>query len=375
VDNTINGGFFSWAAGGTLAPIRDIQFRGNYTRSFRSPAITELFFPQSPGFNFVNDLCTPAARNSGPAPAIRLRNCNAFLAAFPNATPLDAAQASVPSLSGGNPNLQNEVAESWSAGVIIRPRWIPRLSITADWIDIRIQDPIANLTTAQVVSACFDNPDFNLNDPANGNDFCSAIRRNPAGTRDPNGRDIGGQVPNDPANPAVRVGFVNGERIEFEGLQGTLNYTLPLDFLGLQGNFDVGADVLYVERRLVDLTGVAPTESQGLQVNNDPQFGANIRFRYTERQWGITSSIQFTGNQTIGFTNRDDRDVREIDEIDAYAIVNAGLFFNVSENFRFNFSVTNLFNEQGQDYFGVLIPASQVDLLGRRYAASVRLSF
>ncbi|MGY2732428.1 TonB-dependent receptor plug domain-containing protein [Sphingomonas sp. UYP23] len=41
VDNSTNGGFFSWTAGGTISPVRDIQFRGNFTKSFRAPAITD----------------------------------------------------------------------------------------------------------------------------------------------------------------------------------------------------------------------------------------------------------------------------------------------------------------------------------------------
>lgn len=50
VDNAVNGGFFAYAGGAVIAPIADISFRGNYTNSFRAPAITELFAPQSKVF-------------------------------------------------------------------------------------------------------------------------------------------------------------------------------------------------------------------------------------------------------------------------------------------------------------------------------------
>ena len=82
-DNTVNGGFFSYMVGGTLAPIPDVEFRGNFTRSFRSPAITELFLPKVNTFAFVPHLCQTSARNAGPAPTIRAANCAAFIAAFP----------------------------------------------------------------------------------------------------------------------------------------------------------------------------------------------------------------------------------------------------------------------------------------------------
>ena len=182
VDNTVNGGFFAYSAGGIVAPVRDVQFRGNYTKSFRAPAITELFLPQSNAFSTVADLCSPANRNAGPVPETRSRNCAAFLSVFPNATPLDAAAATVPSRTGGNPDLENEVAKSFTYGVILQPRFIPGLSITADYIDINIEQPIANLSVAAINAACFDNENFDASDPANANAFCSRIGRQPVGT-------------------------------------------------------------------------------------------------------------------------------------------------------------------------------------------------
>jgi len=377
VHNTVNGGFYSYAFGGHFAPIRDVEFRGNFTRSFRSPAITELFLPQTPGFTFVNDLCSSSAKAAGPVPAIRTKNCNAFLAAFPNATPLDAATASVPSLTGGNPTLDNERANSWTAGVIIRPSFLPRFSMTADYVSISLQDPIANLTVAQIVNACFDNEDFNLSDPANGNEFCSRIGRHPAGTKDVNGRDIGGQVIADQANPAVTSGIVNGVEILFRGWQGTLNYNIPIDRWGMNGTFSIGADMLYVKSRLVNISGVAPARTDGTitpGVISDPEFSGQLRLRYVEDTWGINTTINYTGEQLFSRFSRTP-DTRELDELDDYVLVNGGIWFDPARDFRLTLSVTNVFNRVGQEYFGAIHPSSLVDLLGRRFAASVRLRF
>ena len=368
VDNTVNGGFFSWAVGGHLAPIRDVEFRGNFTRSFRSPAITELFLPRTTAFFFVPDLCSPGNIGGGPAPAIRTRNCQAFLARFPGATPLLAATASVPGFSGGNPNLENEQADSWTAGVIVRPRFLPRFSMTADYVSITLNQPIANLTVAQIVSACFDNPDFDLNDPANGNEFCSRIRR-----------DANGQVPGDLGNPAVTTGFVNGQEIKFRGWQGTLDYSIPMDFWGMNGTFSIGGDLLYVASRLNNITGVAPARSDG--VVGDPEFAGTLRLRYVEDTWGINTTVNYIGEQVFSRFNRapgvasSGPDARELDELDDYVLVNTGIWFNASRDFRLTLSVNNLFNRLGQDYFGVLHPTSFSDLLGRRFAASARVRF
>jgi outer membrane receptor protein involved in Fe transport len=366
-DNTVNGGFYSYMVGGTLAPIPDIEFRGNFTRSFRSPAITELFLPQVNTFAFVPDLCQPSARNAGPAPAVRSANCAAFIAAFPGtdfSSPDPASTASVPAQSGGNPTLENEAADSYSFGVILRPSFIPRLSITADYIDITLNQPIANLTVAQIASGCFDNPDFDASDPSNGNSFCQQINYGP-----------NGRVQGDPQNPAVRSGFVNGNSIKFSGIQGTIGYDLPL----FRGNFTIGGDMLYVRRRLVDITGVAPSRSDG--VLGDPEFSGQLRFRYAQDDFGMTTTVTYTGDQLFSRLNRapgvagSGPDARELDKLKAYVVVSSGVFFDATDDFRLTLSVTNLFDRQGQNYFGELHPSSYNDLIGRRFQVSARATF
>lgn len=374
-DNSIVGSNFAYTVGGTFAPIRDVEFRGNYTQSFRSPAITELFLPVVNAFNFVNDLCFVGARNLGPAPATRARNCAAFIAAFPNTNfnvPDPASTASVPSQSGGNIGLQNEKATSYTFGAIIRPRFIPRLAITADYINIRLNDPIANLTAAQVVSGCFDNENFDTSDVLNANAFCSRIRRDPAT----------GRVTNTPG-PNIRTGFVNGNVIRFSGIQGTFGYSLPLSGIGLPGEFSASGDMLYVRRRVNDITGVAPVRSDGEL--SDPEFAGQLRLRYVNRKFGINTTLNYTGEQLFSRLNREEgqpsqgRDAREIDELDDFVTVNGGVFFDPTEAFRLTFSVNNVFDRRGQKYFGELIPASFLnsggDQIGRRFSASARVRF
>lgn len=374
VDNTVNGGFFAWAAGGVIAPVRDVAFRGNYTKSFRAPAITELFLPISNSFVNVPDLCSPANRNAGAAPTTRAANCAAFLGAFPNATPLDAASATVPGRSGGNPILNNEVARSFTYGVIVQPRFVRGLSLTVDYISIKIDNPIANLTVTQIASACFDNASFNTADPANGNAFCSQLRRYATGQGGTaaNGGDRGGQVVVDPANPGVSSGFVNGNRIKFSGIQSTLHYTSDLAGLGLPGSIELGVDALYVRRRLVDITGVAPLRTDG--TFGDPKWSGQANLRYLGEGWGFATSVNYVGKQLATRAART-LDLREFNSLKAFATVNQSLYFDVNKRMRMTFSVTNLFDRVGQSYFGVIAPASYTDLFGRRFSVTARVRY
>lgn len=364
VDNSINGGFFSWAAGGSIAPVRDIELRGNFTRSFRAPALTELFLPRSNLFGFVPDLCLPQAISAA-NPAVRpdrQRNCDAFLAAFPNISrPQIAAQASVPQVSGGNPNLENEQADSWSVGGIIRPWFLPNFSVTVDYINIAITNPIANLTSAQINSACFDNPIFNTADPANGNQFCSLIQR-----------ESNGEVVSNPTNPGVTTGFVNGQSIDYEGIVASALYTTSLEDLGVAGSIQLRGDLNVTLFRQVNITGIGPQPTHG--TIGDEQFVGQLAANYLGKNWGFGSVVNYTGEGLFSRAGRTP-DTREFDQLEDYVTVDFNVYFETDDNFRFNVVVNNAFDRRCQDYFGFCIPASINDAFGRTFSASVSKRF
>ncbi|RZM34657.1 MAG: TonB-dependent receptor, partial [Sphingomonas sp.] len=74
-------------------------------------------------------------------------------------------------------------------------------------------------------------------------------------------------------------------------------------------------------------------------------------------------------------------DIREIDEVDDYVLVNPSMYFDVEKKFRLTFSVSNLFNRHGQKYYGAYIPNSYLNfdttslLLGRRFTVAARATF
>jgi len=364
VDNSTNGSFQSWAAGGAFAPIRDIEFRGNFTRSFRTPSITELYSARALGFFAVPDLCSPANINAGPAPTVRATNCAAFLAQYPGATPLAAATLGAPGYFGGNPNLRNEVADSFTYGVLLQPSFVPNLSVTVDYINIKIKDPITLLLPTSIASGCFDNVSFNAADPANGNGFCSLIQR-----------DANGQVVYSTTNPGVTAGYVNGKQIRMDAVQAAVNYMTGLERLNLPGNLAVGVDVFHLRNRLNDVTGVAPVQSEGLV--GDPKWQGQLRLRYENQTWGIGSNVNYTGAQAVAYTNRgaSPSDIREIDHFDPFATVDSSVWFKTDDGFRLTLSVTNVFNRVGQEYNGYIVPASINDALGRRFSLSIGKHF
>ncbi|MDG6719352.1 hypothetical protein QCE92_14395, partial [Staphylococcus aureus] len=166
-------------------------------------------------------------------------------------------------------------------------------------------------------SACFDNASFNADDPANGNAFCSLIRR-----------DAAGQVISDPASPAVNAGYVNGVRYDFEGLQAVLEYRTRLNGLKLPGTLIIGGDVYFQGKRLNDVTGVAPARTDG--TISDPQFQGQARFRYRTDSWGFSTFVNYTGQQLTSRFNRgpNPNDTREFDKYKDFITVDANIFFD-----------------------------------------------
>ncbi len=163
--------------GALWSPHDWISFRGNRSRSVRSPSIVESLGAPQTGFASLASAfpCTAINRSQGPASGIRLTNCDAFekklgLPAGTFAT-LQPPGGSVPAGVGGNPAIQNEVATNWTAGFVINPSFLEGLEIQADYLSIRLDGQIG---LSFLGTSCFDQPDYPLS-LIGGVSACEAI--------------------------------------------------------------------------------------------------------------------------------------------------------------------------------------------------------
>ncbi len=159
---------------GIYAPIAAISVRGSYGRSVRAPNIGELQRPLSGTSNFFSDPCYVANRSRGTQ--YRTANCQTLITAaggnFANFTAQNNPDATIfiPGSVAGNPNLRPEVARTWTAGVVLRPDFVPGLSVALDWYDIDLTDAIINPDPNNYAAACVDQPTLD-------NVFCPQISR------------------------------------------------------------------------------------------------------------------------------------------------------------------------------------------------------
>jgi outer membrane receptor protein involved in Fe transport len=151
-----------------LAPIRDVRLRGSYNRAVRAPNVVELFAPQGIGLAGSSDPCSTTT------PTATLAQCQnqGVTAAQYGTIPKNPANQ-YGALFGGNPNLAPETADTYTAGVVLQPRFVPGLALSADYFDIKVKDLIGTLGFSTIMNQC-----LQTGDPF----FCSKIHRDSAGS-------------------------------------------------------------------------------------------------------------------------------------------------------------------------------------------------
>lgn len=172
-DYSTIGGADAWKASLVWTPVQDVKVRGSLSQAVRAPNIFELFSPDQPAFFRPVDPCSQeeidalAASDPGTA-GIRVANCRA--AGIPEGftDPLSARFAGV---SGGNKDLQEETADTETIGIVLQPRFIPNLTISVDYWDIKVEDAIVAVDDQDIVDNCYDSATF-------PNDYCALFTRN-----------------------------------------------------------------------------------------------------------------------------------------------------------------------------------------------------
>jgi outer membrane receptor protein involved in Fe transport len=159
---------YAYNAGIEYAPVRDIRFRANYGRSVRAPNIDESAFPVVP--NFSNGFVDPCSVNAIGQNVNRSTNCTAQLTPAQLAN-LPVGGYSLPVLSGSNPDLEAEEADSYTIGAVFVPSFLPGFSLTVDYFDITVNNVILSLGAQTIANACYDSPGFT-------SPLCALIKRN-----------------------------------------------------------------------------------------------------------------------------------------------------------------------------------------------------
>lgn len=359
----------SYNYGGEWAPIQDVRFRVMQARSVRAPNINELFQPAQQDFpSGLQDPCLGVTANTAGTLGTQCRaaaGVAANIAANGAFTGNQADLQGITSFGGGNPALQEEKGDSFTAGVVINPRSIAglrNLVVTVDYYNIRIKDAIVSTPLQFILNQCY-----------NGGlqQFCDLIVRRAA----PVGPNSAGSL------DEVNTSPVNSGGVKTSGLDVVVDWRTNLANLGLAGNLNLKGSYTHL---ISGYTIPAPGAERDYFAG---ELGAS-RDRFTVVSGYDLDGVGLTVTGTwLGQASLDDQftGARPGSNI-AYRVrpqfyLDSQLRFRTADNFEFYVGGFNLLNNKppfvadigsdaGQDTY-----TSAYDPLGRRYYAGFRLSF
>lgn len=370
VDHSLSGGATTWSAGMRFAPRLPgwgdgLLFRGVFTHAIRSPAVTELFTGSSPQAVTLQDVCNADNFDEGLAPEIRAANCAAALAAVGAPAPGSFNEttdvASVVGFQGGNPELDNEEADSWSVGIVYQPVDMPQLHLAADWSNIKLEGGIETLGIGTLMAACYDSPDF-PNVPS-----CNAFRRLTAAeaAAQPGPARVAGDVAN-----GFRSGFINTSTIEFSGLIAAAGYgfTLP----GALGSMRFGTKWFYTDEFQSTLFSGVESENQA-GTGAVPRNRFNFDVGYSWRQLDIDLQARWFQSTIV------DREATIEDlpfnSLPSHTLLNATVGYRISDKLGLQLAVSNVLDKEIPERARAVGAFGIYDPIGRRYFATLRANF
>lgn len=320
VDNTFAGKSNTWTEGLRWAPVQDVLFRGNRTISIRAPAITELFLPTSTSNEFAADPCDHTNIGSGLVPATRAKNCEA--AGIPPGFVSDVINATVKGTTSGDPTLAPEKADSYTYGMVLRPRWTPRFNISMDYINIKMTNAIEQLDLTELMDECYDSTDY-PNNPA-----CTHFQRNP----------VTHQV------TGYSDGFINAGLLHFQGF--TLGVEEGFDLPRQWGSMQFRAHYLDTKTLLLQVGSAQPLNlADTLNQNNaTPKGKAVFDVNYMKGPFEWYWQAQYYS--MMDFNNQNTPTSQNILSVPRWWLFNSTVSYDATKSLQFRVVVDNVFNKQ-----------------------------
>ena len=330
-----SGTVWTWKVGGTWdTPLDGIRLRAVTSRDVRAPNLSELF--AAPTVTTLPNFNDPFR--------------NQAVQVFQNTI--------------GNTNLKPEVARNTELGIVLaRPSWLPGLSLSFDYYDIKLNGVVSTLSADQIVRFCFE-----------GNQaFCGGFQLDgPQGTN-----------------------FVNVQPFNLASWK-TSGFDIEASYqwqqpLGLPGTFTVRALGTHIRKFIVNagIAGVDPVDQAGANNGATPdwkwlaiQTYDSGRFSFTVQERWISDGTfgnQYVVCQSSCPASTANHPTIDYNRMKGAFYVDIGATFKFGDNLSIYGKVDNLFDKDPvaapQTNTGLDINPALYDTLGRIYRAGVRFNF
>lgn len=258
-----------WEVGFNWQVVPAVRFRGTMGTSYRSPALYELFLGnQTAFFSQINDPCVDYQNSSN---ELIRQNCASI------GIPPDyqgGASSGTIITGGGVGVLEPETSDASTIGVILTPSFT-NLSVAVDYFEIEVNDQIAQLGAAGILSGCYNATNF-------PNEFCNLFDR--------------GDVNSPFAITEIRDSFININEQTTRGIDLTARYQREFDF----GTLTVDGKATWTLEDVLQLFDPAATSSFDNNDFNrtigDPDVVANLDLRFDRGDWTYSWFMDFIGH-------------------------------------------------------------------------------
>ncbi len=248
-----SGAVTTWKAGLTWQVYDDLRLRGTLSRDIRAPNLQDLFDGGRPTVGTVLD---PTQKSSANPQGVNV---------------------SISTLTGGNPNLTPEIANTRTFGAVYQPSWLRGFSVSADYYKIAIKDAIVPLTSQQIVDQCYGVNGLTPNAAA-----CAAISL---------------ANPDNLIDAQIHTGNVNASHQEMAGIDYEASYHTPLHVWGRSGGLELH---LVASERLSSWTLLNNLLTNNLDVPSDgPKWRGLFSAGYTQGPSRTTATIRYFGSGVL----------------------------------------------------------------------------
>jgi len=323
--------------------VPSLKVRANYATAFRIPNIPELFGGIAEGNLTTTDPCS--GWSTLPGDSVVRQNCQAY------GVPAGYVQPgnTILTTAGGNPDLEPEDANSFTIGAVWTPGFLPGLTLTVDYFDIKIENAIQRIDGSTKLAICY-------NTPGLAHPFCDASNF----TRN----SVTGEVDflsSQPVNAADErvTGIDLGGLYEFDVADFDSTVSLDVSYLD---RYDVrpfpGADVIEYAGKITGGRG------------SYAKWRAYTSLTMKQDAWSGSYSMQYIGSADD--INAAPGDIG--DHAPSVTYHNVQLKYSPSKSFDVALGIDNLYDKKApfiQSYTDANTDTMTYDLLGRRWYARV----
>jgi len=323
-DYSTSGSAVPWHFGAAFSPVTDLTFRATVSGDIRAANIAELFSAQLQNFS-----------------AIR------------NAETGEVTLTQI--LTGGNPDLSEEEADTVTAGVVYRPSLGSGLGLSLDWYKTEIDNAISTLPPQSIADNCII-----------------------LGVGCENVEIVGGSI------VSVNSTFLNVASRTVEGLDFEATYAFD-QFAG--GDLNLRLLVShYIENSFspdgittIDNVGVVGNASGGIAT---PEYRSNLTATWAGARLGLMAQIVYIDGGNL-FNDLGPEDIND-NTVDSQTMVSLSIRYDIpfadSRNLQLYAGVNNVFDEDPPiaptDFLSNFATnTSLYNVLGRNYYSGIRMEF